>query len=61
MVPPILLSAASSIFTGDALDVISCLSADTVEFSGGIARKVNNIDDHVVKVVIANEFLVKPD
>jgi len=62
--------AAWSIFTDDALHVI-------FEFSGGIARKVNNvclaclfdaavkqkrlIDDHMVKVVIANEFLVKPD
>jgi type II secretory pathway predicted ATPase ExeA len=60
----------SSIFTDDALDVI-------FEFSGGISRKVNNIclaclldagikqkrliDDHMVKVVIANEFSAKPD
>ncbi len=59
--------AVSSIFTDDALEVI-------FEFSGGIARKVNNIclaclldasirqkrliDDHMVKVVIANEFSV---
>ena len=61
---------ASSIFTDDSLDVI-------FEFSGGISRKVNNIclaclldaairqkrliDDHMVKVVIANEFSAKPD
>ncbi len=60
----------SAIFTDDALDVI-------FEFSGGIARKVNNvclaclldaairqkrlIDDHMVKVVIANEFSAKPE
>ena len=60
----------SSIFNDDALEVI-------FEFSGGIVRKVNNIcldclqdaairqkrliDDHMVKVVIANEFSAKPD
>ena len=60
----------AAIFTDDALDVI-------FEFAGGIARKVNNIclaclldaairqkrliDDHMVKVVIANEFSAKPD
>jgi type II secretory pathway predicted ATPase ExeA len=60
----------AAIFTEDALDVI-------FEFAGGISRKVNNIclaclldaaikqkrliDDHMVKVVIANEFSAKPD
>jgi type II secretory pathway predicted ATPase ExeA len=60
----------SALFTDDALEVI-------FEFSGGIARKVNNIclaclldaairqkrliDDRMVKVVIANEFSAKPD
>lgn len=57
----------SSIFIDDALDVI-------YEYSGGIARKINNvclacllsasagqkrlIDDHMVRVVIENEFAV---
>jgi hypothetical protein len=57
----------SSIFTDDALDVI-------YEYSGGIARKINNvclacllsasasqkrlIDDHMVRIVIENEFAV---
>jgi type II secretory pathway predicted ATPase ExeA len=59
--------ATSSIFTDDALDVI-------YEYSGGIARKINNvclacllsasasqkrlIDDHMVRIVIENEFAV---
>jgi len=58
---------SSPIFTDDALDVV-------YEYAGGIARKVNNvclaclmaaaveqkrlIDDHMVKVVIENEFAV---
>lgn len=56
---------SAAIFTDDALDVV-------YDFSGGIARKINNVclacllaaasenkrlvDDHLVKVVIENEF-----